>query len=136
MIRPDWPTAVQNRCLVLQVISEPVSVIPRQDSPSTGLPLHCVTPVVLMPNRCEIPCCHGCACDLLVHVRNLCAQPTKKQETSHPYTRQCASYITMYNQHIYAHQAVLKARELVRLVLHNTTYLCYDYALCATITMK
>ena len=37
----------------------------------------CVTPVVLTPNRCEIPRCHGCACDLLVRVRDLCAQATK-----------------------------------------------------------
>ena len=37
----------------------------------------CVTPVVLTPNRCEIPRCHGCACDLLVLVRDLCAQATK-----------------------------------------------------------
>ena len=36
----------------------------------------CVTPVVLTPNRCEIPRCHGCACDLLVRVRDLCAQAT------------------------------------------------------------
>ena len=27
------------------------------------------------PNRCKIPCCHGCAFDLLV--RDLCAQATK-----------------------------------------------------------
>ena len=39
--------------------------------------LRCVTPVVLTPNRCEIPRCHGCACDLLVRVRDLCAQATK-----------------------------------------------------------
>ena len=36
----------------------------------------CVTPVVLTPNRCEIPRCHGCACDLLVRVRDLCVQAT------------------------------------------------------------
>ena len=34
-------------------------------------------PVVLTPNRCEIPRCHGCACDLLMRVRDLCAQATK-----------------------------------------------------------
>ena len=39
--------------------------------------LHCVTPVILTPNRCEIPCSHGCTCDLLVSVRDLCAQATK-----------------------------------------------------------
>ena len=39
--------------------------------------LHCVIPVVLTPNRCEIPRCHGCACDLLVCVRELCTQATK-----------------------------------------------------------
>ena len=37
----------------------------------------CVTPVVLTPNRCEILRCHGCACDLLVRVRDLCTQATK-----------------------------------------------------------
>ena len=26
--------------------------------------LHCVTPAVMTPNRCKIPRCHGCACDL------------------------------------------------------------------------
>ena len=39
--------------------------------------LHCVTPMVLTPLRCEIPRCHGCACYLLVCVRDLCAQATK-----------------------------------------------------------
>ena len=38
--------------------------------------LHCVTPVVFTPLRCKIPRCHGCACDLLVRVRGLCAQAT------------------------------------------------------------
>ena len=37
----------------------------------------CVTPVVLTPNRCEIPRCHGCACDLFVRICDLCAQATK-----------------------------------------------------------
>ena len=37
----------------------------------------CVIPVVLTPNRCDIPRCHGCACDLLMRVRDLCAQATK-----------------------------------------------------------
>ena len=39
--------------------------------------LHCVTPVVLTSHRCEFPRCHGCAYDLLVRVRDLCAQATK-----------------------------------------------------------
>ena len=29
------------------------------------------------PKRCKMPRCHGCACDLLVRVRNLWAQATK-----------------------------------------------------------
>ena len=39
--------------------------------------LHCVTPAILTPNRCEMPRCHGCACDLLMCVRDLCTQATK-----------------------------------------------------------
>ena len=39
--------------------------------------VYIVTFVVLMPNRCEIPHCHGLACDLLMHVGDLCAQATK-----------------------------------------------------------
>ena len=33
--------------------------------------------VVLTPIRCEMPCCHGCACDLLTRVCDLCSQATK-----------------------------------------------------------
>ena len=34
-------------------------------------------PCCLTPLRCEIPRCHGYACDLLVCVRDLCTQATK-----------------------------------------------------------
>ena len=39
--------------------------------------LYCVTPVVLTPKKCEIPLCHGCACDLLMRMRDFWAQATK-----------------------------------------------------------
>ena len=39
--------------------------------------LHCVTPAILTPNRCKVPRCHRCVCDLLLCVCDLCAQAIK-----------------------------------------------------------
>ena len=44
--------------------------------------IHCVTPKVLTPEKCEIPCCHGCTCDLLMRVRDLEHKPPNGHDTS------------------------------------------------------